>query len=107
MALSDTSAYLSYLKYTNRKMLELVDHILASSAKPPIIALLSDHGFRYFSGEYNRYAFSDILSVHLPSRRYENFPDTMTNVNFFSTILNTEFELNLPQHPDTSFVIDF
>ena len=34
----------SYVKYTNKKVLEVVDKILAASKEPPIIVIQSDHG---------------------------------------------------------------
>ncbi len=107
MALSDTSAYLSYLKYTNKKIIQLVDHILLNSASPPVIAILSDHGFRYFAGSYTKYAFSNIMSICLPGRDYSLFKDSMTNVNFFSTFLNTTFHQSIPMQKDSTSVIDF
>jgi hypothetical protein len=107
MPLNDTVAYLSYLKYTNKKILELVDHILSNSPSPPVITVMSDHGFRYFNGEYNKYAFSDFLSIHTPGRNYDQFSDTMTNVNFFSRLLNNSFQQQLPLQIDTSFKVDF
>lgn len=107
LPLNDRPAYLSYLRYSNKKMLQLVDHILANSPAPPVIALLSDHGFRYFDENYEKYAFSNLLSIHLPSGNYNQFKDSLTNVNFFSTFLNTTFQQHLPMQSDTSLVVNF
>ena len=108
LPISDTAAYLSYLKYTNKKILLLVDKIISASPNPPIVAIVSDHGFRYFStGNYTDHAFSNLMSIHLPGRNYTKFSDTMTSVNFFSTMLNSVFGQQLPMQKDTSYVIDF
>jgi hypothetical protein len=105
--LSDKPAYLSYLKYTNKKILRIVDHILANSPAPPVITVLSDHGFRYFEGAHSRYTFSDILSIYLPRKNYDLFADSMTNVNFLSTFLNSTFQQQLPMQKDTSIFVNF
>jgi hypothetical protein len=106
--LSDTAAYLSYLKFTNQKILSLVDSILDHSEKPPVIVVMSDHGFRYFSGkDYNQFAFSNLLSIHLPGKDYSGIPDTMTNVNLFRTILNKTFHQTFPMLKDSSRVVEF
>jgi hypothetical protein len=108
MPYSDKGAYLSYLQYTNQKILDLVNAIIRNSSSSPVIAVLSDHGFRYFQeGKYEDYAFSNLLSIRLPSGDYRNFPDTMTNVNFFSSLLNTQFGLDLSMKKDSSAVIEF
>jgi hypothetical protein len=31
----------------NKRLLELIDNILAGSVSPPLIIVLSDHGFRH------------------------------------------------------------
>ena len=105
--LSDTGAYLSYLKFTNKKVLSLADSILSYSGKPPVIVIISDHGFRYFNSNYEEFAFSNLLAIHLPDKDYNKFPDTMTNVNLFRTILNTTFHQRLPMLKDSSFVVEF
>ena len=45
---SNKEAYIEYLQYSNKKLLELIRHILQTSASPPIIVLAGDHGFRHF-----------------------------------------------------------
>jgi hypothetical protein len=108
MPYSDTAAYVSYLKYTNRKVLQLIDSIIAHSSSPPLITLLSDHGFRYFrEGSYGDYAFSNLLSVKLPSGNYSQFSDTMTNVNFFRAVMNSQFGTRLPLLKDSTSIIEF
>ena len=106
-ALGDKERYLSYLKFTNRHVLSLTDSIFRHSPNPPIIVILSDHGFRYFPVDYRRYAFSNLLAVHLPSRNYRQFPDSMSNVNLFRAVLNSSFRQQLPMLGDSTFVVKF
>ncbi len=101
-------AYIGYLQYSNNKLLELIDHILRSSAKPPLIILMGDHGFRHFRETVaSRYHFLNLVSVYLPSGNYSAFSDSLTGVNFFRTLLNTEFRQQLPLLKDsTSYLSD-
>ena len=106
--LSDQQAYITYLQYTNKEIVKLVDHILSHSSSPPVIALLSDHGFRHFDINIDhQYAFSNLMSVHLPGGNYDQFKDSMTAVNFLGTLMNTMFKQEFPIQRDTTFEIAF
>ncbi len=100
--------YIEYLQYTNKRLLELVDHILRSSEKPPIIILMGDHGFRHFTQLVeSKYYFLNLMSVYLPSKNYTALSDSLTCVNLFRTVLNTEFGQRLPYLKDsTSYLRD-
>ena len=50
----DKKAYIEYLMYVNKKLLELIDYIKRVSAKPPIIVLMGDHGFRQFTDRVDK-----------------------------------------------------
>jgi len=96
-------AYVEYLQYANKKLYELVAHILQSSATPPIIVLMGDHGFRHFKKPVeSKYYFLNLTSLHLPSRNYSGFSDSLTTVNLFRGILNTEFRQELPFLKDSA-----
>lgn len=101
----NTKNYVQYLKYTNKQLLELVDAILKQRGKPPIIILMSDHGYRCFPDGKEPYAFKNFFSVYLPDRKYELFSDSLTNVNVLRTVLNTEFYQRLPLLKDTTITI--
>jgi hypothetical protein len=102
------AAYIEYLQYANKKILALVEHIQKSSASPPIIILMGDHGFRHFNKPVDtKYYFLNLASVYLPSKNYSGFNDSLTGVNFFRTILNTAFNQQLPYLKDsTSYLRD-
>lgn len=101
-------AYIEYLQYANKKLVDLVDHILKSSASPPVIVLMGDHGFRHFIQPVEpKYHFLNLASIHLPSKNYSGFNDTLTGVNLFRTLLNTDFGQRLPYLKDsTSYLRD-
>lgn len=98
--------YVEYLKYTNKKMLSLFDHILAHSKEKPIIVFVSDHGFRQLNPEIDKqYHFMNIAAVHLPSGNYSGFYDGITPVNIFRQVLNAQFGQQLPLLKDSTIFI--
>jgi chromate transport protein ChrA len=105
---SNKEAYIEYLNYSNKKIIELVQHILQSSASPPIIVLAGDHGFRHFNEQVeSKYYFLNLVSVHLPSKNYTNFSDSLTGVNLFRAVLNAQYGQQLPFLKDsTSYLKD-
>jgi hypothetical protein len=102
----DKSAYLSQLKFTETKMLELIDTIQSHSPNAVII-IFSDHGYR---GEidwenpkmidYMR-GFNIITSFYFPDG-YEKMPSEISNVNifrvFFNSYFNADFEILENKH---------
>ena len=63
--------YVEYLQYTNKLLLNLIDSILVKSSKPPIIVLVSDHGFREYPRKVNsKYRFMNKLAVYFPNQDY-------------------------------------
>lgn len=99
----DMKAYVDYLQYANKKLLELVDHIKTASSKPPVIVLMSDHGFRQSrDSATTAYQFMTLNAVHLPNGNYRGFYDGMSNVNQFRVILNSQFGQRLPLLKDSS-----
>jgi len=98
-------AYIEYLQYSNKKFIELVDHILKHSKKPPVIILMGDHGFRHLEDLDKKYHFMNLNAIHLPDKNYSLFYNGMSNVNEFRTLLNHLFKQNLPILKDsTSFL---
>jgi hypothetical protein len=95
--------YVEYLQYTNRVLIELIDNILAKSQKPPVILLVSDHGFREFSNVVDhKYYFTNLMSIYMPDRNYEGFYDKMSNVNLFRILFNKQFHQQFPLLKDSS-----
>jgi len=103
--LKNTNAqdYVEYLKYTNNKLLQLIDHILAVASKPPIIVLLADHGFRQLNSKADhKYDFVNLNAVYFPGRKYDLMFDSIENVNEFRVIFNSFFGQRLPILKDST-----
>ena len=95
--------YVEYLQYTNKRLLQLIDRILKSSSKPPIIVLLADHGFRQLHSTANhKYDFINLNAVYFPARKYDQMVDSIENVNEFRVIFNSFFGQKLPLLKDSS-----
>lgn len=95
--------YVEYLQYTNKKVLQLADHILSHSRKPPVILIMSDHGFRHFSEPVrDEYYFMNLDAVYLPQKNYSAFYDGFTNVNQFRVVFNSLFNANYAVLKDSS-----
>lgn len=88
--------YLDYLKYSNGTILNLIHEIKTRSQKPPVIILLSDHGFRYGTNKNYQLSFSNLAAIHLPNKKYVDYETTFTNVNLFRIFFNSYFRQNLP-----------
>ena len=99
-------AYISYLIYTNKKLLTIIDQIKASSPVTPVIILMSDHGFRQLPvNTDHKYQFMNLNAVLLPGGNYSGFYNGISNVNQFRVILNSQFGQKLPILKDsTSFL---
>jgi hypothetical protein len=104
----DKKLYLDYLLYTNNKLIELVDYIKINSKNPPVIILMSDHGFRQFAEKEKvdpKYHFMNINAVFLPGGNYAGFYNGMSNVNQFRVILNSQFGQHLSLLSDSTIFL--
>lgn len=98
--------YVEYLQYVNNKMLELSDHILKSSSQPPVIILMSDHGFRHFREPVDtKYHFMNLNAVYLPGQQYNSFYDSVSNVNTFRVVFNEVFKTKLDILKDSTIYL--
>ena len=98
--------YIDYLKYTNKKFLKLLDYILSITNRKQIIILASDHGYRTFVEKPDKkYYFNNFFSVYFPNKEYSGFYDSISTVNVFRTVLNSQFGQQLPLLKDTSIYV--
>lgn len=100
--------YSGQVEYLNRRTLELVDRLTASSASPPVVLVLSDHGSA--SGvDFNDLEHSDLderssnlFAAYTPGRE-KVFDDRITLVNVFGRLFNAYFGTRYPLQPDTVY----
>ena len=106
--LADKSLYLSYLKYTNNIIKELVKQLNAHDPNA-IVIIMSDHGFYDYDnpGDYDPYNFDNICFVRSFAAKTDTINLPKSNVNFFRYLFNTSYGQNLPYLKDsTVFVIE-
>jgi hypothetical protein len=84
--------YLQYLVYTNSVVSELVGEIMQKTRGNSIVIVMSDHGLRVLPGGFNNNNFT---AVYLPSKSYDMLYDSLSNVNLFRIVFNTEFNQHL------------
>ena len=105
--------YVGALKYLNKRLMAVIDRILAESAVPPIIVLQGDHGpastvkgtgTHYLpTPEFLAERFPILNAYHLPGGAAAQLYPEITPVNSFRLILNQYFDYDLPLLPDRSF----
>jgi hypothetical protein len=93
--------YLENLLYCNKIIIPFLDTLVKASSQPPVIILMSDHGFRH-SGVAEKYHFMNLNAVYFPDRRYKGFYDGLTNVNQLRVLLNNRFNQHLPLLKDST-----
>ena len=105
--ITDRTAYINYLKYSNDVLLSLIDHIRQNSQQPPVIMLLSDHGFRQGGDTTDKdYYFSNFNAVYLPSGNYSGFYRGISNVNTMRLVLNNQFGQQFKLMKDSTFLFE-
>ena len=98
--------YIEYLLYCNLLILKLVDQVITTSDKPSIIMLLADHGFREgIKKEEHEYVFMNLNAIYTPDKNYDKFYDSISNVNQFRVLLNTEFNQHLSLLKDSTIYL--
>jgi hypothetical protein len=111
-----TESYLRQLQYLNRRIIDLVDRILAASDEAPIIILQADEGpfpDRYRTDEW-AFDWRDATDAELEEKfgilhavylaggdpAEAGFYSTITPVNTFRVVFNSAFGADLPLLPD-------
>jgi len=103
-SLENRSLFLSYLKYTNRVAIKIIDQIMQASGGNALIILQSDHGFRDFEVVHSRPQafFQNYSAFYFPDNDYSALYDTMSNINTFPVIFNKYFGTNIPLQQDST-----
>lgn len=101
------SGYIDQLIYMNRRITQVVDDILASSTRPPIILIQSDHGPNITEGldeqERINVRLANLRAVYLPGAPPGLIPSDASMVNQFRFILNHYFGQKMEILPDAHF----
>lgn len=83
--------YFSYEKYTNKKIISLIDEIMTNMKKNSIIILHGDHGVHDLDSQ-----FKVLCAIYYPPKYSNiNIPQNATLVNIFRYIFNNVFSTKL------------
>ncbi|MGB4846017.1 MAG: sulfatase-like hydrolase/transferase, partial [Ferruginibacter sp.] len=99
--------YLSYLKYTNGVIKNMVSKIVTDDPQA-IVIIMSDHGFYNYNspGNDDPYNYDNFCLVRFPDKNYLPYKDKWSNVNFFRYLFNSQYGQNLPYLKDSSIYIN-
>lgn len=107
------SAYVEQVQCVNRQLLELIDRLLKTSRRPPVIILQADHGNGRFP--FGRPpALEDITKEQLTDRTevfaayympgvVPELYDSITPINVIPTMLRAYFGVSIPRLEDRSY----
>ena len=109
-------SYVDQLAYTNRKIEELLDVLLARTP-PPVIIIQADEGpfprryladndsldWRDASERELRRKFRILNAIYFPDGGYNELYDDITPINTFPVLFNKYFDEEIPLLPDVSY----
>ena len=103
--------YIDQLVYMNRRITAAVDEILATSRRPPVIIITSDHGPQ-IEGEVSQQEriqarMANLTAVLLPGIAADAIPDGASLVNLYRRIFNQYFEARFEILPDHYYVSEY
>lgn len=100
----DRDSYVNQLVYVNRRIGEAIGRLLAESARPPVILLVSDHGPNlkdHLEREEQRHIrLANLTAMHLPGAPARYLPPDATPVNHLRRVFNFYFDAHMPLLPD-------
>ncbi|MFT7592167.1 MAG: hypothetical protein ACI9UJ_002096, partial [bacterium] len=106
--------YIDQLQFVNKKLVHLIDKIIADSKTPPIIILQGDHGscseLRNHHGFENndfKERFSIINAYYFPDQDYRMLYDSISPVNSFKVVMNKYFDGDYELEPDRALYSDW
>lgn len=106
--LSNTKYFLPYLKYTNTVIVSLVNKIVQQDPSA-IIVIMSDHGFRDYNNHKQFYppAFDNICAVKFPDNNTLPYKDSLSTVNFFRYVFNSQYGQQIPYLKDSTIWLNY
>ena len=99
-----SAAYVQEVIYLHKRVLEIVDQILAKSTVPPVIILQGDHGVP--RSVVDNAQFEIFNAIYMEDVENTGFYDTLTPVNTFRLVFNRLSATGLPLLPDALYLYD-
>lgn len=93
--------YLDMVTYINKRVLKLVDALIAKSEVPPIIIIQGDHGAHMITTGLDKHKI--LNAYYLPTDAQNDLYETITPVNTFRLILRDYFKEDIELLPDIMY----
>lgn len=95
--------YLSYLHYTNKKLMEIIRTIQLNTNNKAVIILTGDHGYRVRDKKLpDEHFFANMQAVFFPNRDYEQCYPSASPINAMRIVGNKFLGTNYPLLKDSS-----
>lgn len=101
--------YTDQVSYLNRRMMQVIDSILANSELPPIIIIQGDHGpgihfdWTRINNTCLKERYSILNAYYFPDGNYDALYPTITPVNSFRVVFNQYFGADLDVLDDKNY----
>ena len=95
--------YFTYLKYTNKKLLNTIDE-LKKNMRPNSIILI--HGDHSVSAEKEEDKFKILLAIYGNNKYTKSLPDNCSLVNLFRILFNNILNTNFPLLENKHIIVD-
>jgi hypothetical protein len=104
----DKGLFISYIKYINKKLINMVDTLVAHNPDA-IIIVMGDHGFRSLRSNelIKRHRYDNLCAVRFPDDGHKVVRDKWSTVNLFRYIFNCQFGQNIPYLADSTIVLGY
>ena len=101
-----------FLKFSNKKIMQVVDELLADPEYSPVIIIQADHGYGFdidmseLSKENLEQKMSIFSAYYLPGTEENLSDDVITPVNTFRIIFNSYFDADYDLLENKMYLID-
>jgi hypothetical protein len=106
-------AYVEQVQCVNRQVLQLVDHLIQDSPRPPVIILQADHGNARFPfgrppslediSTEQLMERTDVFAAYYTSKASTEFYDSITPINVIPAVLRAYFGASIPRLEDRTY----
>ncbi|MFZ1371987.1 MAG: sulfatase-like hydrolase/transferase [Ferruginibacter sp.] len=104
----DKGLFISYLEYSNTRVINMLDTIIKHNPEAVII-VMGDHGFRSykFNKLYQPLRFDNLCAVRFPDNKHKEVKDKWSTVNLFRYIFNSAYDQQIPYLADSSILLRY
>ncbi len=105
---NDKRLFVSYIKYVNKRMENMLDNIISKNPDAVII-VMGDHGYREYADKriYQPYRYDNLCAVRFPDNNHISFKESWSNVNLFRYLFNCQFNQHMPYLSDSTVVLHY